>query len=61
MPPTRNATHHLMKKNKKPMLQIGFALIKAETGTRVDGVYREMCISQDTFLYCMKGYGTGRE
>ncbi len=46
-----------MKKSKFTEEQIAFALKQAETGTRVQEVYRKMGISEATFYNWNKKYG----
>ena len=46
-----------MKKSKFTEEQIAFALRQAQTGTRVEEVYRKFGISQATFYNWKKKYG----
>jgi len=46
-----------VKKSKFTEAQIAFALKQAETGTRVEEIYRKFGISQATFFNWKKKYG----
>jgi putative transposase len=46
-----------MKKSKYTEEQIAFALRQAQTGTRVEEIYRKFGISQVTFYNWKKKYG----